>query len=195
MPPTRNQRRLGLTVLELLVASTLATLVMATLLGVLGGISRRQQALRRAYPMSQTTETLSDQLYWDITNSNALEISANRIRLVGFAGHHFSNGEPSFRPTEVTYHLVRDRFRSWMARTESHLDERNNKNARTQLVCPDVVQMSATLLEGEQPKKPDKSEDAVKESPAARAVRIVFVHEDHRKSVLNIPANSLPENR
>lgn len=146
-----NRRRRGMTAVELLVAGGLATLMMSVLFGVIAGISRQQKSLRRMHPTRPHEQALKEQLHWDLANSDSIKTGPNHFTLVGYAGRDFTTGEPTWRPTVVTYHVVSDRFRSWLARTERQVDQLTTGNSRTELVCSNVTRISTERLpmEGE----------------------------------------------
>jgi hypothetical protein len=125
-----------MTAIEVLVATMLASLMLGSVVGVLGGLARQERTLRkRALAPPAWHAHLADQLQWDLSNSREYVASETAVTLVGFASRDFATGAATCRPTETTYYLIEAIGDRWLMRRESHRDERTNDSARIELVC------------------------------------------------------------
>jgi hypothetical protein len=138
-----------MTAIEVLAATVLASLMLGSVMGVLGGLTRQQRALRMQSGAPSWHRQFADQLLWDLQNSRDVVASRNGVRLVGFAGRDFASGRPTGRPTSVEYYLLdagNDRF---LVRREEQLDAQTNDNWRVEIVCRGVRQFNfgATIVD------------------------------------------------
>jgi len=134
----QNHHRRAMTAIEVLAATVLASLMLGSVMGVLGGLTRQQRAMRMTTSAPSWHRQLADQLLWDLQNSRDVVASRDGVRLVGFAGRDFASGRPTGRPTAVEYYLLdadNDRF---LVRREEQLDARTNDNWRIEVVCRGV---------------------------------------------------------
>ena len=83
MQPNLRTYRGGLTAIELLAATSLATLMMAALLGVLGGITKHQKEIRQAHPTEAWQLALEEQIRWDLANSEWFKAGPQERPVVG----------------------------------------------------------------------------------------------------------------
>ena len=179
-----RKARAGLTAVEVLVACALATLLMSTLMGVLGVLAKHQKDFARRYPNPKWADRLQAQIRWDFDNSVRIHRFPDRIRLVGFASRDFQTGEPTSRPTSVTYWVTGDRENRWLARTEIHPDELTNRNVRTDLLCSGVsrIEAHALTMEGVEPESMIKlTPDG---SPLPKAIRVVLFNQQNEPSFM-----------
>jgi hypothetical protein len=131
---TRN----ALTAIEVLAATLLASLMLGSVVGLLGGLTRQQKALTASFAHPPWHDQLANQLQWDLLNSREFIAKADGIRLIGAGGRDFTNGESTGRPTAIDYFLLESGADNLLVRREIHLDSRTNDNWRTELVCHDV---------------------------------------------------------
>jgi hypothetical protein len=129
----------AITAIEVLVATMLASLMLGSVVGVLGGLARQERILRkRALTTPAWHVHLADQLQWDLTNSREFVASETGVTLLGFASRDFATHQPISRPAEVTYYLIEAMGDRWLVRREAHRDERMNDSVRMELVCRGV---------------------------------------------------------
>ncbi|HXY33204.1 MAG TPA: hypothetical protein VEI07_03190, partial [Planctomycetaceae bacterium] len=76
----------GLTLVELLAALVLSTLLMGAVLGVLRSLTRNQKAALLNSPTEEWQSRLTGQLEWDLVNSRSIAVTAAGFELRGFAG-------------------------------------------------------------------------------------------------------------
>ncbi len=134
-------RRTGMTLVELVLATVLAAMLMATVLGVLNSLTRQRDLLIGRRPPRAWQSALADQLTRDMWNSRRIAVGPQTLRLAGYAGRDFDSGQATHRPTEITYYVVNDGTQTWLLRREVHLDELSNDNWQTELVCQGVARL------------------------------------------------------
>lgn len=136
-PP--RQDRFGFTAIEALAATTLASLMLVSVLGVLGTLSHGQKVLlAKSQDHASWHKQLTHQLQWDLENSRSMFVGTNQLVLKGFAGRDFASGRPTGRPTRVEYFLDLENAGGILLRRESHLDVLTNTNWRAEVVCVGV---------------------------------------------------------
>ena len=91
-----------MTALELLCATVLATLLMATTLGILT-VASRPITTRVATPRWQ--RAFLEQLRWDLAHARELELSSDGLTLFGYATLLTPTGTPSHQPSAVSYFI------------------------------------------------------------------------------------------
>jgi hypothetical protein len=133
-----SRKRRAFTAIEALAATTLASLMLVSILGVLGALSRGQKTLITIADSPTWHRHLAHQLQWDLTNSQTMIVSVNYLRLDGFAGRAFATGQPTNRPTRVEYFVDADSSSGVLIRRETHVDELVNTNWNSEIVCVGV---------------------------------------------------------
>lgn len=153
MTHTRNSRR-AMTAIEVLVATLLATLMLASVVGVVGALARQGRALRAGAPGPQWQRSLAEQLLWDLRNAREMTTSPWGVRLVGYGGRDFVTGRPTGRPAEIQYYLRDAAGGRCLVRREQHLDARSTDRVRTELVCRGVdrIEWGAGMMDTATPK-------------------------------------------
>jgi type II secretory pathway component PulJ len=141
------QRRSGMTLVELLAATILAALLMAAVLGVLKAITREQKALKSDGSSEPWQAQLIRQLEWDLTNSRSVVTTANGFQLIGFAGRDFATGAALHCRTSVEYAVQDVEGKSFLVRSEAHLDSANLDNQTLELVCNHVERVALSAAD------------------------------------------------
>lgn len=134
-------RRAGFTVIEMLAAASLATMMVVLSLGVISSLSVRQRALATSDPHAWRS-ILIDQVRWEAMNAETLLELENGARLTGLVGTDWTTGQPTHRPASISYFVERRGDRNCLIRRETHLDEPAMQNAREDLVCVGVSRFS-----------------------------------------------------
>lgn len=124
--------------IELLVATALAALLLAAVLGVARMMSEQRKAVLAIRPPEAWQTQLVEQLRWDLSNSRQMEASGERLLLRGYASHDARTGSPVHRPAEVIYRVVREAGRSWLLREEAFLAETVRTKSKRDLVASNV---------------------------------------------------------
>jgi hypothetical protein len=136
--------RSAMTLVELLAATILAALLMAAVLGVLKAVTREQRALR-IHPSAEAWQAqLIRQLEWDLANSRSVTSTATGFQLVGFAGRDFASGAALHCRTSIEYAVEMVHGRSFLVRSEAHLDAANLDNQSRDLVCNQIERIVLT---------------------------------------------------
>lgn len=87
----------GFTLLELLCALTLSTLLMVAMLGVVGGLAKTEKTLDRHLPTPEWHRRLVAQIEQDLRAADELEVIPNGIRLTGFLGSDSKTGSSTWK--------------------------------------------------------------------------------------------------
>jgi len=138
-----------MTLIELVLATTLATMLMVAVLGVLNSLSRQRNVLFSRREPDTWRRLLADELRRDVLNSRRLAVGPTELRLVGYAGRENSSRRATHRPTEISYQVFSVGEESWLVRRETHLDELSNDNRQAELVCGDVGGIDVVQIESD----------------------------------------------
>ena len=112
-------KKQAFTLIEIIVALILGTLLLATLMGVLRrsfseiGISTRND------PSIERLGLLVEQFGRDLTNARSMVVGENRIELVGFGHRDPTTLIATLRPARVTYEIRQDGMRSLLVRIQT----------------------------------------------------------------------------
>jgi prepilin-type N-terminal cleavage/methylation domain-containing protein len=158
------RRRRGFTLIEILLAVTIATLLMAAVLAVLGGVGRDQKRLTADEKKSRPTATI-ELLRWDLTNAESITPIDSGVLLQGHGGIDPSSLEPNNRLTRVIYQIRRDRGgNSNLFREQRYLDDPIRPQPWSDLVMRDVRGIGVSP--GGNSKSPRVSVQLVRENSA-----------------------------
>jgi len=144
----RVNQRFGMTAIELLVACTLAALMIVTVSSIFASLSAQHKNLVADRGTSRWRQQLAEELHWDLGNARWFRAAPSELHLEGFCSRDFESGVPTQRPVAVVYQVRRNGRQSWLARTETHLDQNDSDNARTELVCVGVEGLVIEPLDG-----------------------------------------------
>ena len=112
----KSKHSLGMTAIEVLVATLLASLMLGSVVGFFGALTRQERVLRKRAKMPPPWHLqLADQLQWDLTNSREFVVSPDGVTLVGFASRDFATDEPTGRPAQIAYYLIDAIDGRWLA--------------------------------------------------------------------------------
>lgn len=142
----RRRPRLGMTVIELLVATTLAAMLMVVLLAVLGTIDIQRRELLENAPQPLWHNRLADQLTWDMTHASRLNWREGRLDLHGLGSRDFDTGTATHRPAHVVYFIRQIGETSWLLRRETHLSDLTLAKPRVELLCAGVSSITLQSL-------------------------------------------------
>ena len=152
----RPSTRAGLTIIELLAAAALASMLMVAVLGLLRILVVKQRILVDQTRMPPWQHLLVHQLRLDLSNARRFELAPDRLLLVGYGGKDFDTRRPTHRPAEVLYRLVSVGDRTWLLRQETHVDSLSNANRRTEIACSGLSVITMDVP-GESERKPQRS--------------------------------------
>jgi prepilin-type N-terminal cleavage/methylation domain-containing protein len=132
---TRCPKPRGLTLIELLVATALASMLLVAVMSLLKTLAVKRKVLVEQTAMAPWQQSLEEQLRWDLTHARRFEFAAESLWLMGYAARDFATGVITHRRSEVVYRLVRLGERTWLLREETQPDMLSNGNRRRELVC------------------------------------------------------------
>lgn len=118
IPKTR-----GFTLVELLLASLLAVILLTAVGGLLRAVWRQERRTQQVVAMYPPTRFFSLQLQRDFTNARGLAVAPGHVRLVGFVSTDRTSLLPSLRPAEVIYRIAGSPQHRVLIRSERGLDE------------------------------------------------------------------------
>ena len=154
---TKHRPSSGMTLVELLAATVLSTLLMGAVLGLLASITRSQRTILKDHGVQDLWQTrLQELLEWDLQNSRSLSSLPNGVQLEGFAGRDFSTGSPLHCPCRIAYEIVEDGDRKHLIRRESHTDSLILDDSTSSLVCLDIGQ----IVMGTSPPRSDSTDSS-----------------------------------
>lgn len=136
-----SRQRCGMTAIEVLVATMLASLMLASVAGLLGALSRQDRELRAREEVPQWHEQLTEQFLLDLRNSRRFHASRDGVWLEGFMARDFVTARATGQPAMVEYYLVEASGERWLVRREEHTNEHTNISARVEIVCRGVQQI------------------------------------------------------
>ena len=122
------RRRGGFTLVEILLAVTLATVLMAAVLAVLGGVGRDRKRLATDGQPTRPVAAM-ELLRWDLINATTITTTADGVVLRGHGGIDPASLTPNNRLTRVTYRVRRggdsrnDGGASSLIREQRYLDD------------------------------------------------------------------------
>ena len=133
----------GLTAVEVVVSTMLASMLMVAMLGVLRGLKAQEAALDKRMPVEVWQRTLDTVLQHDLENSRSYELSARSLILEGFAGHDSETGLATWEPAIIIYEVVEDDHRTWLVRRETTTPRGQGPR---ELVLADVSSIRAGVM-------------------------------------------------
>ncbi|MCC7407853.1 MAG: prepilin-type N-terminal cleavage/methylation domain-containing protein [Phycisphaeraceae bacterium] len=178
LPHGRGSLDDGFTLVEVLGATVLLSLLMFAALNVTVGLHRQARALTvmdNARPGWQ--QDLVALLTYDLAHVQQVEMNPRTQTLTfrgGFSHLDADTRQPHHRPVEVTYHLVETEDTNstadeiarprWLVRKQVNLDDLSNRNTWSDLVCGDVKRFRLVPASTD---NADKTRDNSDHSPQA----------------------------
>ena len=135
------------TIVELLIATALAAMLMAGVLRVTATIRVNPAgALDQGSRQNRWVERLVEQVAWDLANARSIEFNENEITMAGYGFRDRMNAKPdndppintAHRPVSVRYELTGQAGQRWLLRLQTNLDELTNRNTWASLLCGGV---------------------------------------------------------
>ena len=127
--------RSAFTLIEMLVATVLAAILMMAVLTMLAGVSRDRKMLH-GLRQSQSNSGLEDLLRWDLTNSRSIATTTDdqSVVLTGIGGIDNASRVPNGRLVQVRYEIKSKNL--W--RTQEYLDTPSRNGNWRELVAANV---------------------------------------------------------
>lgn len=117
-------KRNAFTLIEMLLATVLSAVLMAAVLGILGGVARDRNRLAAA-EAAPRYGPLVDRIAWDLANARTMNQSLDGLSLVltGHGGIDPATLEPNGRLARVAYRIYPDGSGGCLVREQQYLDE------------------------------------------------------------------------
>ncbi len=131
--------RFGFSAVELLVALTLSSLIIAAILGLVTKLSVDKRRFQEAMPPTEWKQVLRNQLQRDFMHSRALNIKKHSLEFQGYAGIDPFNGKLVHRPTSIEYFLKQGSKHQYLIRKETRIAALPPENVSKTIVAVDVA--------------------------------------------------------
>lgn len=120
----RRHEQSGFTLIELVLASALAAILMAGMLSVLAGITRDRERLARLHNMETPDRAAIIQLIRrDLSCATNFQGGENELTVHTYSSLDVADSHAVDRPSEVTYSLLKDQGMWWLIRRQQFVDE------------------------------------------------------------------------
>ena len=139
---SRPRKKLGMTIVELLITLTLATMLVVGMLGVVSGVARRHGELTNGFGDAWKIG-LARQLEVDFLNARSLSFDAGSLSWEGYGSYGF-DGRNDHRPGRITYSLQYVDDQTWLVRTEFGSTGQILAN---QLIVQDVIELDVQTFD------------------------------------------------
>ena len=147
----RNAR--AFTLLELLMATVLMSLLMVGVLAVVATLGKAEIASGGQMHASvalpaEAMDAMVNLLREDLSQAGDVAVQANELTLTGYTALGGAARESTHRPAEVAYKLEDVDGRRWLIRRQAALDVLTNRNVQRDLVCCGVTRFCLTRVAG-----------------------------------------------
>lgn len=142
--PRARPIKIGMTILELLVAMALSTMLVVSVLSVLTALESHRRELAKQTTWEPWRHLLARQLRRDLANARRVHAQPGRLVLTGYLGTDGPLLQSTFRVAEVTYQLAASGGTSYLVRDERPLDRLTNAVGTRQLMAGDVTDLQLT---------------------------------------------------
>lgn len=164
-------RRRGLTLLELMVCSALAALLMGGVLAIVSLLARDRQRLDRRDVASERSAALVSLLRRDLAGASRLEADdeGRRLVLTGYSGIDSRVRRHDNRPARVAYQIRRgdgSQTEASLTRTQEYLDATAGEQPWAELAAIGVETIRAYSDEAEDGRRAEGEDDGGPSSPA-----------------------------
>jgi hypothetical protein len=129
--------------------------MLASVTGLLGGLSRQARELRTKSNVPPWHPQLIDGIMWDLQNSRRFFAARDGVRLDGLAARDFATGAPTARTALIEYFLIDAADDRWLIRRETHSDKIVSGPSRTEIVCRGIHHMRWGTVVVDEAAKPE----------------------------------------
>ncbi len=157
--------RQGLTAVEVVASTLLASMLMVAMIGVLRGLKAQEAALETRLPTPSWQAALDHVLQQDLVNSRTYVTSPTALVLKGFAGHNSQSGAANWQPTTITYQIVEEDERNWLVRHEGE---------RHELVLANVMSIRTGVISDEMGEVLSQGATSLQDSPITSGLVVQF---------------------
>ncbi len=149
------KRSRAFTMIELVLASALCTVLMVGVLGVITSLSGPDQAMVDAShgggpSREETIDALARLLRSDLAHATAVEVvGGSDLVIQGNCGLDESRRTPTHRPVEVRYKVMQINGRPWLVRRQQALDTLSSEQVQRDVVCAGVSRLALSTVVNE----------------------------------------------
>ena len=136
----RDRIRFGFTLLEVLCATLLATMLLVAVLGVVAGLAKAERTLQKSSPAPDWCDRLGSRIERDLGAASTWRPLADGFLLEGVMGSD-ANGATTWTEASVSYRVVGSPLGKVLVRSEQDADPR--VGARLELVVSGVSHLAA----------------------------------------------------
>jgi len=169
----------GLTVIELMVALTLSTLLIVSVLGLLRNMKVHCRQLMRRADCQPWEQLLAEQVRRDLANGRQLIVEPNHILITGYLGSAGASHSSTLQAAQVTYHVAHVDDRAYLLRDDRPLDELSNAVGSRQIVASGVESFRLILPD-------ERSFDETYAGPVPVACRLRFYEKDSAEPAMEL---------
>ncbi|MBI1368401.1 MAG: hypothetical protein GC162_07070 [Planctomycetes bacterium] len=139
--------RRAFTIIELLLATALAVVLMAGSMKVLAALKADATTDTSATSTATIERTIIDLMQHDLVESRLLGQQQGTITMIGYASIPAAHTDDASResagvshePVKIEYFVRSMDDRSWLVRRQTRINERSNRNRWSELVCAGVT--------------------------------------------------------
>ncbi|QNN21548.1 prepilin-type N-terminal cleavage/methylation domain-containing protein [Planctomycetales bacterium ZRK34] len=173
-------RQPGFTLLELIAALALSTLLMLGLLTVITAISSPRSTTEAGdFSQDHTTQLLISLVRHDLMHAQDITVEANHIKIQGYGALDSQSLTPTHRRAEVEYLIEQHEELTILVRQQRDVDDLTATNTHRHLLATDVSQFMLT------PMRPLPSATTAPSSPESTAYRLVVTCSDAKKPLID----------
>ncbi|MFZ5828656.1 MAG: PulJ/GspJ family protein [Planctomycetota bacterium] len=137
----------GFTLLEVIVASILAGMLMVALVGLLRGFAQQRRYAETLTKLHPPAGLLVSQMRRDLLSARAWQVVPGGLRFIGTMGSGFGPGAPVGRLAEVHYRIVADDAGPRLLRSELPLGEAAGRGPRDELLWSGAAAVELVVLQ------------------------------------------------
>lgn len=180
-----NFRGRGFTIMELLIASVLAAILMIGILFATTQLARQVQR-QKHLPSPTQFNPVIERLRKDISQATECRVTENQIHLRGFMWLDSQSQMQTGQPAQVIYELVQINDANWLIRYQRQLSNLTLDDSDANLLCKGIITMQLLALSSPPEDTPEVTPENIPEvtDPASSDIA-----SEAQKSLNNKPVN------
>lgn len=144
---TTSRQQRGFTLVELLAAILLTTLLTTSLMGVIRAMNQQRKLTTGEHALEGWKLQLRQRLLSDFSNARRMGVTEGRLTLLGYCSRNAEAGVATHRPCEIVYRLESLAGRNWLIREENQLGNQSLNRANAELAVYGITRIQVTRLE------------------------------------------------